>query len=41
MLRQGDSFVSFLFLIVIEGLARVIREAERKSILKRVKVGKD
>ena len=39
-LRQGDPLVPFLFLIVAEGLAWAVREAESKGILEVMKVGK-
>ena len=38
-LRQGDPLASFLFLIVVEGLAGVVRQVEEKKFLECVKVG--
>jgi len=38
-LRQGDPLASFLFLIVVEGLAGLVREAKRAGLFKRVEVG--
>jgi len=40
-LRQGDPFASFLFLIVVEGLSGVVREAERLGLLKVLKIGRN
>ena len=39
-LRQGDLLAPFLFLIVTEGLACLIKEPSRVGILERVIVGK-
>ena len=39
-LRQGDPLAPFLFLIVVEGLAGVVRQAEYKGLLEGIKVGK-
>jgi len=39
-LRQGDPLAPFLFLIVAEGLAGLVREAIKANLLKGVKVGK-
>ncbi|XP_068498245.1 uncharacterized protein [Phaseolus vulgaris] len=38
-LRQGDPVAPFLFLIVVEGLAGVIREAVEKDLLESVEIG--
>lgn len=38
-LRQGDPLTPFLFIIVVEGLAGLVREASRIGILEGVKVG--
>jgi len=40
-LRQGDPLTPFLFLVVAEGLARMVRQALRKDMLKGVKVGRN
>ncbi|XP_068483632.1 uncharacterized protein [Phaseolus vulgaris] len=40
-LRQGDPLAPFLFLIVAEGLARVSRMAEEKSLIDSLEVGRD
>jgi len=40
-LRQGDSLAPFLFLIVVEGLAGAVREAERKGLLEGVKISRN
>jgi len=40
-LRQGDPLASFLFLIVAEGLIRLLREAKRASVFSRVEVGSE
>jgi len=37
--RHGDPLVPFLFLIVAEGLAGLVREATRIGVLKGIKVG--
>jgi len=39
-LRQRDPMIQFLFLIIVEGLEGLVREAKRKNILKGVKVGR-
>ena len=38
-LRQGDPLVPFLFLIVVEGLAGLVREAVRIGVLEGFKFG--
>jgi len=38
-LRQGDSLAPFLFLIVAEGLAGVVRKAVEKELLESVEIG--
>jgi len=38
-LRQGDPLVSFLFLIVVEGLTGLVREAKRATLFNGVEVG--
>ena len=38
-LRQGDPLAPFLFLIVAEGLAGLMREAVRKGLYEGVRVG--
>jgi len=38
-LRQGDPLAPFLFLIVAEGLAGLVRETSRIGILKGVRMG--
>jgi len=38
--RQGDPLVPFMFLVVAEGLAGAVREAENKGILEVMKVGR-
>jgi len=38
-LRRGDSLAPFLFLIVAEGLAIVVRQAVSKNLLQSVEVG--
>jgi len=38
-LRQGDPPAPFLFLIVVEGLAGLVREASRTGVLEGVGVG--
>jgi len=40
-LRQGDPLAPFLFLVVVEGLAGLVRQATRKNMLRGVKVGKN
>jgi len=39
-LRQENSLALFLFLIVVEGLARVARQAKNKSLFEGIKVGR-
>jgi len=39
-LRQGDPLAPFLFLVVAEGLAGLVRQASRHNMLKGVKVGR-
>ena len=39
-LRQGDPLAPFLFLIVVEGLSRLVRQANKLKILNGVKVGR-
>ncbi|XP_068504204.1 uncharacterized mitochondrial protein AtMg01250-like [Phaseolus vulgaris] len=39
-LRQGDSLASFLFIIVVEGLAGLVRQALRANFLQGMKVGR-
>jgi len=38
-LRQGDPLAPFLFLIVVEGMTGLVREASRKKLLKGIEVG--
>ena len=38
-LRQGDPMAPFLFLIVAQGLAGLVKEATRKNLLSGIKVG--
>lgn len=38
-LRQGDPLTSFIFLIVAEGLAWVVKQAEEKSLLGNIEIG--
>jgi len=40
-LRQGDPLAPFLFLVVAEGLAGLVRQALRKDMLRGVKVGRN
>jgi len=40
-LTQGDPVAPFLFLIVVEGLARMVGQATRKNLLKGVKIGRN
>jgi len=40
-LRQGDPLAPFLFLVVVEGLAGLVRQATKANLLKGVKVGFD
>jgi len=39
-LRQGDPLVPFLFLVVVEGLAGLVRKALKEDLLRGVKVGR-
>jgi len=39
-LRQGDSLASFLFIIVVEGLAGLVRQALKANFLQGMKVGR-
>lgn len=39
-LRQGDPLAPFLFIIVVEGLARLVRQAIKRKMLEGVKVGR-
>lgn len=38
-LRQGDPLASFLFIIVVKGLARIVRQAVLKNLLQSVEIG--
>lgn len=38
-LRQGDSLAPFLFLVVVEGLSGLMREAKAKDLFSGNKVG--
>jgi len=38
-LRHGDPLTQFLFLVVVEGLARLVREAIKKSLFQEIKIG--
>jgi len=40
-LRQGDLLASFLFLIVVEGLPKVLREVDKRRLLKALKIGRN
>jgi len=40
-LRKGDPLTPFLFLVVAEGLAGMVRQALRKDMLREVKVGRN
>jgi len=40
-LRQGDPLAPFLFLVVAEGLAGLVRQASKQNMLTGVKVGTD
>jgi len=40
-LRQGDPLAPFLFLIVAEGLAGLVRKAVKEDLLRGIKVGRD
>jgi len=40
-LRQGDPLFPFLFLVVAEGLAGLVRQASKQNMLTGVKVGRD
>ena len=40
-LRQGDPLAPFLFLVVAEGLAGLVRQATKKNMLRGVKVGRN
>ena len=39
-LRQGDPMAPFLFLVVVEGLAGLVRQATKQNMLTGVKVGR-
>jgi len=39
-LRQEDPLASFLFLVVVEGLVRLVRQASKQNMLTGVKVGR-
>jgi len=40
-LRQRDSLAPFLFLVVVEGLAELVRQASKENMLRGVKVGRN
>ena len=40
-LRQGDPMAPFLFLVVVEGLAGLVRQALRTDVLRGIKVGRN
>ena len=40
-LRQGDPIAHFLFLIVVEGLGGLVREATRRNLFSGYNVGND
>lgn len=40
-LRQGDPLAPFLFLVVVEGLAGLVRQALSMKVLRGIKVGKN
>ena len=40
-LRQGDPLAPFLFLVVVEGLAGLVRQALRTNVLRGVKMGRN
>jgi len=40
-LRQGDSLAPFLFIVVDEGLARLVRQTLKANALSRVKIGRN
>jgi len=40
-LRQGDPLALFLFLVVAEGLAGLVRQALKQNMLKGMKVGRN
>jgi len=40
-LRQGDTLVPFLFLVIAEGLFGLVRQAIKSNMLTRVKVGRN
>jgi len=40
-LRQGDPLAPFLFLVVAEGIARLVRQASKQNLLRGVKVGRN
>jgi len=39
-LRQGDPLAPFLFIVVVEGLAGLVRQANKVSLLSGVKIGR-
>jgi len=39
-LRQGDPLTPFLFVIVVEGCAGMVREASRTEVLEEIRVGR-
>jgi len=40
-LRQGDPLAPFLFIVVAEGLAGLVRQATKVSLLSGVKIGRE
>jgi len=40
-LRQGDPLAPFLFIMVAEGLAGLVRQANKANMLSGVKVGRE